>query len=86
MKIEKCPMCKQLSSAKFEPFCSENCANKDLGNWLTGKYYIPGEKVNDEKAAAISFDISQKIQNEMTYPGQVKVTVIRETRAVNYAK
>ena len=39
-----------------------------------------------EKAAAISFEISQKIQNEMTYPGQVKVTVIRETRAVNYAK
>ena len=48
MKIEKCPMCKQLSSAKFEPFCSEKCATKDLGNWLTGKYYIPGEKVNDE--------------------------------------
>ena len=48
MKIEKCPMCKQLSSAKFEPFCSEKCANKDLCNWLTGKYYIPGEKVNDE--------------------------------------
>ena len=48
MKIEKCPMCKQLSSAKFEPFCSEKRANKDLGNWLTGKYYIPGEKVNDE--------------------------------------
>ena len=48
MKIEKCPMCKQLSSTKFEPFCSEKCANTDLGNWLTGKYYIPGEKVNDE--------------------------------------
>ena len=47
---------------------------------------VESEKVNDEKAAAISFDISQKIQNEMTYPGQVKVTVIRETRAVNYAK
>tara|TARA_Y100000766_G_C18870069_1_gene587786 strand:+ start:956 stop:1159 length:204 start_codon:yes stop_codon:yes gene_type:complete len=48
MKKEKCPMCKKSSSSKFEPFCSENCANKDLGNWLTGKYYIPGEKVNDE--------------------------------------
>ena len=47
---------------------------------------VESEKVNDEKAAAISFEISQKIQNEMTYPGQVKVTVIRETRAVNYAK
>ena len=48
MKKEKCPMCKQLSSTKFEPVCSEKCAIKDLGNWLTGKYYIPGEKVNDE--------------------------------------
>ena len=47
---------------------------------------VESEKVNDQKAAAISFEISQKIQNEMTYPGQVKVTVIRETRAVNYAK
>ena len=47
---------------------------------------VESEKVNDEKAAVISFEISQKIQNEMTYPGQVKVTVIRETRAVNYAK
>ena len=47
---------------------------------------VESEKVNDEKAAALSFEISQKIQNEMTYPGQVKVTVIRETRAVNYAK
>jgi len=47
---------------------------------------VESEKVNDEKAAALSFEISQKIQNEMTYPGQVKVTVIRETRAINYAK
>jgi len=44
------------------------------------------EKVSDEAAANLSFQISQKIQTEMTYPGQVKVTVIRETRAVNVAK
>ena len=44
------------------------------------------EKVNDEKAAQLSFEISQKIQTDMTYPGQVKITVIRETRAVNIAK
>lgn len=44
------------------------------------------EKVSDSDAAKISFDISQKIQNEMTYPGQVKITVIRETRAVNVAR
>jgi ribonucrease Y len=47
---------------------------------------VESEKVSDEHAATLSFDISQKIQTEMTYPGQVKVTVIRETRAVNIAK
>jgi ribonuclease Y len=47
---------------------------------------VESEKVSDEKAANLSFEISQKIQTEMTYPGQVKVTVIRETRAVNIAK
>ncbi|SFJ37555.1 ribonuclease Y [Myroides guanonis] len=47
---------------------------------------VESEKVTDDMAATLSFDISQKIQTEMTYPGQVKITVIRETRAVNIAK
>lgn len=47
---------------------------------------VESEKVNDEKASELSFNISQKIQTDMTYPGQVKITVIRETRAVNIAK
>ena len=47
---------------------------------------VESEKVNDDQAAELSFNISQKIQTDMTYPGQVKVTVIRETRAVNVAK
>jgi ribonuclease Y len=47
---------------------------------------VESDKVSDEKAASLSFEISQKIQTDMTYPGQVKVTVIRETRAVNIAK
>jgi ribonuclease Y len=47
---------------------------------------VESERVNDAIAATISFDITQKIQSEMTYPGQVKVTVIRETRAVNVAR
>ncbi len=47
---------------------------------------VESEKVSDEKAAQLSFEISQKIQTDMTYPGQVKITVIRETRAVNVAK
>ena len=47
---------------------------------------VESEKVTDAEADELSFTISQKIQTEMTYPGQVKVTVIREKRAVNYAK
>lgn len=47
---------------------------------------VESEKVSDLKAAELSFSISQKIQNDMTYPGQVRVTVIRETRVVNIAK
>ncbi|NQV78812.1 MAG: ribonuclease Y [Lutibacter sp.] len=47
---------------------------------------VESEKVTDAKAGELSFTISQKIQNDMTYPGQVRVTVIRETRAVNIAK
>lgn len=47
---------------------------------------VESGKVNDENAYQLSYDISEKIQNELTYPGQVKVTVIRETRAVNIAR
>ncbi|MFP9098192.1 ribonuclease Y [Flavobacterium sp. RHBU_24] len=47
---------------------------------------VESEKVSDDLAATLSFEISHKIQTEMTYPGQVKITVIRETRAVNIAK
>jgi len=47
---------------------------------------VGAEEVSDDQAATLSSDIAQKIQNEMTYPGQVKITVIRETRSVAYAK
>lgn len=47
---------------------------------------VEAEKVTDQRAEELSFTISQRIQTEMTYPGQVKVTVIREKRSVNYAK
>lgn len=47
---------------------------------------VGADKINDAEATKLSFDLSKQIQNEMTYPGQIKVTVIRETRAVNYAK
>lgn len=47
---------------------------------------VGSDKVGDKDAEKLSYDIAQKIQTEMTYPGQVKITVIRETRAVSYAK
>lgn len=47
---------------------------------------VGADKISDNDTEKLSFEIAQKIQNEMTYPGQIKITVIRETRAVNYAK
>ncbi len=47
---------------------------------------VGADKVSDKDTESLSFEIARKIQNEMTYPGQIKITVIRETRAVNYAK
>lgn len=47
---------------------------------------VEAEKVNDEQSSALSYEIANKIQNEMQYPGQIKVTVIREMRAVNVAR
>jgi ribonuclease Y len=47
---------------------------------------VGADKVTDAESAKISYDLSKKIQDEMTYPGQIKITVIRETRAINYAK
>ena len=47
---------------------------------------VDAEKVSDERAGQLSFDISQKIEHDMQYPGQIKVTVIREMRSVSYAK
>ncbi len=47
---------------------------------------VGSEKVDDKAADNLSYEIAKKIQTEMTYPGQIKITVIRETRAVSYAK
>ncbi len=47
---------------------------------------VGSEKISDKEAETISYDLARKIQTEMTYPGQVKITVIRETRAVSFAK
>ncbi len=50
------------------------------------KVSVDAEKATDERANQLGFDISQKIERDMQYPGQVKVTVIREMRSVAYAK
>jgi len=47
---------------------------------------VGADSVTDNDADRISYELSRKIQEEMTYPGQIKITVIRETRAINYAK
>ena len=47
---------------------------------------VESEKISDEEAVWLSKDIARRIENELEYPGQIKVTVIRETRAVDYAK
>ncbi|MCR5298523.1 MAG: ribonuclease Y [Paludibacteraceae bacterium] len=47
---------------------------------------VGADKIDDKDTEKLSYDIAKKIQDEMTYPGQVKITVIRETRAVSYAK
>jgi ribonuclease Y len=47
---------------------------------------VEAEKVSDAESSRLSFEIADKIQKEMQYPGQVKVTVIRELRAVNVAR
>jgi ribonuclease Y len=47
---------------------------------------VENEEISDADSAMLCRDIARKIENELSYPGQIKVTVIRETRAVDYAK
>lgn len=62
----------------------EKCYAIQAGREL--RVIVDAEKASDERASQLSFDISQKIERDMQYPGQVKVTVIREMRSVAYAK
>lgn len=62
----------------------EKCYAIQAGREL--RVIVDAEKATDERANQLSFDISQKIERDMQYPGQVKVTVIREMRSVAYAK
>ena len=62
----------------------EKCYAIQAGREL--RVIVDAEKVADERAGQLSFDISQKIERDMQYPGQITVTVIREMRSVAYAK
>jgi ribonuclease Y len=62
----------------------EKCYAIQAGREL--RVLVDAENINDQQASKLSFDISQKIEKDMQYPGQIKVTVIRETRAISFAK
>ena len=75
---------KDLENLALEFEGVEKCYAIQAGREL--RVMVDAESVADEKAGQLSFDISQKIETDMQYPGQIKVTVIREMRAVNYAR
>lgn len=75
---------KDLENLALEFDGVEKCYAIQAGREL--RVMVDAESVTDDVAGQLSFDISQKIENDMQYPGQIKVTVIREMRAVNYAK
>ena len=62
----------------------EKCYAIQAGREL--RVIVDAEKATDERAGQLSFEISQKIERDMQYPGQIKVTVIREMRSVSFAK
>ena len=75
---------KDLENLALEFDGVEKCYAIQAGREL--RVMVDAESVTDDVAGQLSFDISQKIETDMQYPGQIKVTVIREMRAVNYAK
>nr|WP_271436402.1 hypothetical protein [Thermospira aquatica] len=50
------------------------------------RIFVASDKVDDQKASIMARDIAKKIENEMKYPGQIKITLIRETRIIEYAR
>ena len=57
----------------------------EKGNFQSGYCIVESKKISDEEAILLSRDVVRKIEESLTFPGQIKVTVIRETRAVEYA-
>ena len=75
---------KELESLALEFDGVNKCYAMQAGREL--RVMVDAENVSDQQAGMLSYQISQKIEKDMQYPGQIKVTVIREMRAVNYAK
>ena len=62
------------------------CHDTGLNGWQPARAVVDSESVDDHNAAKTAYDIAKKIEQEMTYPGEVKVTLIRELRAVEFAR
>ena len=65
LKKATCPLCQKLAEAPYEPFCSQRCAQLDLGKWLTGDYAIPAYEAmddNDVETLLAAHEIKQPTQ------------------------
>ncbi len=54
-----CPICGEDTVHKYRPFCSERCANRDLGHWLRGDYAIPSSRLEDAEEVAEAMEDAQ---------------------------
>jgi ribonuclease Y len=75
---------KELEGLALEFDGVNKCYAMQAGREL--RIMVDAENVDDQRAGMLSYEISQKIEKDLQYPGQIKVTVIREMRAVNFAK
>jgi len=65
VKLHKCPICgKMTDSMQYRPFCSKRCADVDLGNWLTGKYSIPAEEMNEDDIKELENALYEEIKED----------------------
>lgn len=63
IKIHKCPICgKMTDNAQYRPFCSKRCADVDLGNWLTGKYSVPAQEMDEEDIKELEDALYEEIK------------------------
>ena len=84
LKIDQAKRLKELEALALSFEGVHKCYAIQAGREL--RVMVDADNVSDERASQLSFDISQKIETDMQYPGQIKVTVIREMRSVSYAK